>query len=52
MVRVKGGCGRVGAGGRQGLTHVHFSAQLKRILSHRGCIEELFTGCLGGDRGY
>ena len=36
----------------QGLTLVHFSAQLERILWHRGCIQGLSSGCLGGVRGY
>jgi len=36
----------------QGLTLVHFSAQLKRFLWHRGCIQGLCRGCLGGVRGY
>jgi len=35
---------------RQGHTLVHFSAQRKRFLWHRGCIQGLFTGCLGGLR--
>ena len=36
----------VGAG--QGLTLVHFSAQLKRFLWDRGCIEGLLRGCFAG----
>jgi len=35
----------------QGLTLVHFSAQRKRFLWDRGCIEGLFRGCSGGLRG-
>jgi hypothetical protein len=35
-----------------GLTLVHFSAQRKRFLCDKGCIQELFQGCLAGDRGY
>jgi len=34
----------------QGLTLVHFSAQLKRLLWSRGC-EGLFGGCLGVEGG-
>ena len=37
---------------QQGLTLVHFSAQRKRYLWDKGCIEGLFRGCLGGVRGY
>ena len=33
---------------RQGLTLVHFSAQRKRFLWDRGCIEGLFRGCCVG----
>jgi hypothetical protein len=36
----------------QGLTLVHLSALIERILWNRGCIEGLFRGCLGGVRGY
>ena len=36
----------------QGLTLVHFSAQCKRFLWDRGCIEWMFRRCLGGVRGY
>ena len=36
----------------QGLTLVHFSAQLKRLLRNRGCIQGMCKGCLGGVRGY
>jgi hypothetical protein len=32
----------------QGLTLVHFSAQLERFLWYMGCVEGLFRGCLGG----
>jgi hypothetical protein len=32
----------------QGLTLVHFPAQLKHFLWDRGCIEEVFMGCLAG----
>jgi len=35
----------------QGLTLVHFLAQRKRFLCDRGCIWELFQGCLAGGRG-
>jgi len=31
----------------QGITLVHFSAQLKRCVWDRGCIQGLFRGCLG-----
>ena len=34
----------------QGLTLVHFSAQRKRFLRDRGCVQGLFRGCLGGVR--
>jgi len=40
------------ATGRQGLTLVHFSAQLKRFLWERGCIYGLFRGYTGGVREY
>ena len=33
---------------QQGLTLVHFSAQRKRFLWDRGCIEGLFRGCSAG----
>jgi len=36
---------------KQGLTLVHFSAQLKRLLWDRGSIQGLFRGGLGGVRG-
>jgi hypothetical protein len=36
----------------QGLTLVHFSAKLKRLLCDRGCSYGLFRGCLVGARGY
>ena len=36
---------------RQGLTLVLFSAQLKRFLWDRGCIQGVCRGCLGGLRG-
>ena len=36
----------------QGLTLIHFSAQRKRFLWDKGCLFELFKGCLGGVRGY
>ena len=39
-------------GTRQGLTHVHFSAQLKRCLWYRGCMEGVVRGCLRGVRGW
>jgi hypothetical protein len=32
-------------GSRQGLTHVHFSAQLKRFLWDRGCAKGLCSPC-------
>jgi hypothetical protein len=35
----------------QGLTIVHFSAQLKRYLWDRGYMLGLFMGCLWGVRG-
>jgi hypothetical protein len=35
----------------QGLTLVHFSAQLKRWLWDRGCMQGMFRGCSGGIRG-
>ena len=35
----------------QGLTLVLLSAQLKRILWDRGCMQGLFWGCLGGAEG-
>jgi hypothetical protein len=41
------GVGAAGDGVGQGLTIVHFSAQLKRFLWDRGCVEGLFRGCLG-----
>jgi len=31
----------------QGLTLVHFSAQLKHFLLGRGCIQRLFVGIVG-----
>ena len=31
---------------RQGLTLVHYSAQRKRFLWDRGCVQRLFRGCL------
>jgi len=37
---------------RQGLTLVHFSAQLKRFVWDRGCIEGLFGGCSWGVWGH
>jgi len=37
---------------RQGLTLVHFVAQRKRFVWDRGCVQGVFTGCLGGVRGY
>jgi len=37
---------------RQGLTLVHFSAQLKRFLWNKGCFQGLFTGCSSGVRGH
>ena len=46
------GQARRAAGRRQGLTLVHFSAQLKRFLWDRGCIQALFRGGAGGIRGY
>ena len=36
----------------QGLTLVHCSAQLQSFLWDRGCVWELFRGCLGGLREY
>jgi len=36
----------------QGFTLVHFSAQRKRFLWDKGCIQGLPEGCLGGIRGY
>ena len=36
----------------QGLTIVHFSAQLKRFLWNRGCMKGLLRGCLGGVMGH
>ena len=36
----------------QGRTLVHVSAQRKRFLWDRGCIQGLCSGCLGGVRGY
>jgi len=36
----------------QGLTLVNCSAQCKRCLWDRGCIQGLFGGFLGGVRGY
>jgi len=36
----------------QGLTLVHFSAQLKRFLRDRGYVQGLFRGCVGCVRGY
>jgi len=37
---------------KQGLTLVHFSAQLKRLPWDRGCTQGDFRGCLAGVRGY
>ena len=37
---------------KQGLTLVHVSAQRKRFLWDRGCIEGFIRGCLGGGREY
>ena len=37
---------------RQGLTLVHFSAQLERFLRDRGCTQGWFRGCLSGGRGH
>ena len=36
----------------QGLTLVHFSAQLKPLLWDRGSMQGLFRGCLAGVRGH
>ena len=36
----------------QGRTLVHFSAQRKRFLWDRGCIQGFLRGCVGGVRGY
>jgi hypothetical protein len=36
----------------QGLTLVHLSAQRKRFVWNRGCIQGLFWGCSGGVRGH
>ena len=36
----------------QGLTLVHFSAQLERFLWDKGCMQGLFRWCVGGFRGY
>ena len=36
----------------QGLTHVHCSAQRKRFLGDRGCIQGWLLGCCGGIRGF
>jgi len=36
----------------QGLTFAHFSAQRKRFVWDRGCIQGLFRGCVGGAREY
>jgi len=38
------------AGPVKGLTLVHFSAQRKRFLWDRWCIQGLFKGCSGGMR--
>jgi len=35
-----------------GLTLVHVSAQLKRLLWDRGCTEGLFKGCIGDVEGH
>ena len=35
----------------QGLTLVHFSAQPKRCVWDKGCIQGLFKGYIGGVRG-
>jgi len=37
---------------RQGLTLAHFSAQRRRFVWDRGCIQGLCRGCLVGVRGY
>jgi len=36
----------------QGLTLVRFSAQRKRFVSDRGCVQGCFKGCAVGDRGH
>ena len=36
----------------QGLTLIHFSAQLERFVWNRGCIQGGVRGCSGGIRGY
>jgi len=40
------------AGLRQGITLVLSSAQRKRFVWDKGCIERLYTGCVGGVKGY
>jgi len=37
---------------RQGLSLVHVSAQRKRLLWVRGCIQGMFRVCLGAVTGY
>jgi hypothetical protein len=36
----------------QGLTLIHSSAQRKRFLWDRGCVEGLFRGIIAGFKGY
>ena len=36
----------------QGLTLVHFLAQCKSFLRDKGCMQGLFRGSLGGNRGF
>ena len=51
QVPISGGQERA-AGVGQELTLVHFSAQRKRFLWSRGCIQGLCRGCVEGVRGY
>ena len=58
-VNATGGAGAAESGGTrptrrarpQGLTLVHFSAQLKHFEWDMGCVYRLFRGCTGGVRG-
>jgi hypothetical protein len=40
------------SGDGRNLHSVHFSAQRKRFLLDRGCMQGLFRGCLWGTRGW
>jgi len=52
LARRGAGVGAAGHAAGQGLTLVHFSAQLKRFMWDGGCIQGSRRGRLGGVRGY